>query len=298
MTMEPFRRKLIPLVSWVDSHTGGSLSVLHIAFERFNRVRGPEAAASIGYYALFSLFPLLLVLVSVLGYLLVNQNPVDVIESVLRMVPVSRSFIIESLTGIVQQRSTIGLIGLAGLGWAASGVFLTLLRNLNRAWPAATNRSFLEGRLAALAMVALMVAGLLLIFVLVTLSNVLPRLNVPIQGSVAVYRSSVWQVLASLVPWFLAFLVFLGLYRWGPNTHVPWRQALWGAVLATIAWEIATLVFTWYLRNYGLESYQLIYGPLGASIALLTWIYLTAYITLFGAHISAAVGAIDRRKED
>jgi membrane protein len=96
-----------------------------------------------------------------------------------------------------------------------------------------------------------------------------------------------------MVPWLVAFLIFLNLYRWLPNTPVRWAEAFWGAVFATIAWEATTLAFSWYL-NSGLARFELLYGSLGTSVAFLLWVYLSATITLFGAHISAAIAQTTR----
>jgi len=83
-------------------------------------------------------------------------------------------------------------------------------------------------------------------------------------------------------------LMLLGLYRWVPSALVRWPEATVGALVATGAMEVTTRGFSWYLRS-GLARYELIYGSLGAVVALLLWIYLNSLILLFGAHLSAAV---------
>jgi membrane protein len=82
--------------------------------------------------------------------------------------------------------------------------------------------------------------------------------------------------------------MFLSLYRWVPNTKVGWSGPLVGAFLAAFAWEVAASVFAWYLGS-GLVQYELIYGSLGTVVALMLWIYIGSLITLFGAHLGAAV---------
>jgi membrane protein len=91
------------------------------------------------------------------------------------------------------------------------------------------------------------------------------------------------------VPWLLTFLLILALYRWVPNTRVRTFEAFWGALPAAVATQATTAGFTWYLSS-GLASYQFVYGPLGAVVALMVWIYLNSLIILFGAHLSAAIG--------
>ncbi len=73
-----------------------------------------------------------------------------------------------------------------------------------------------------------------------------------------------------------------------PNTEVKRRAAFWGALVAALAWEVAANGLAWYLKS-GLVQYELVYGSLGAVVALMFWIYLSSWITLFGAHLSAAI---------
>lgn len=287
--LRPIRRIFQYILTWLDRRTFGAVSIFQDAVRRFNRVRGAEAAASIGYYALFSLFPLLLFLTSVVGYLLLNvQSPEGLVNIITDAIPVSRSFIQDNLLAILEQRQTTGAIGLLGIGWAASGVFTTLLRNINRAWPEASIRNIIQGRLIALGMIFILTILFIAILLVITFFNILPRLGIPVLGSSDISNTLLWRVVSRVIPWFFAFLIFLALYHWGPNTRVTWREAFWGALFSTIVWEIATAVFTWFVRS-GIARYEILYGSLGTSLALLTWIYLTAWITLFGAHLSSAV---------
>jgi membrane protein len=104
--------------------------------------------------------------------------------------------------------------------------------------------------------------------------------------------------LTNSISWLLSFLAYLGLYRWLPHTNVRWASAFWGAVFSATALKIAISVLTWYLSS-GLNRYQLVYGSLGAVIALLIMIYITSVITLFGAHFTAAIQKyLEQRLED
>jgi membrane protein len=78
-----------------------------------------------------------------------------------------------------------------------------------------------------------------------------------------------------------------------PNTKVKWSEALWGAAIASILINLATRIFTWFLGS-GMAAFEVIYGSLGAGLALVTWVYVCAVIVLIGAHISAAVAQVTR----
>jgi len=245
------------------------------------------------YYAMFSLFPLLLALVIAGSYFLERGVAYqEVVRLVSSAIPISRSLIEQNVRQVLELRGTVGLIGLVTLVWAATGVFTSFARNINRAWPEAEGRNFFEGRLVALAMIA--VLGLLLVLSLVSTAalEVLPSLGIPWVSRNLIGHERLWRAIGILVPALFSLLLFLAMYRWVPSAEVAWSDALWGALVATLGWEIAKRAFAWYL-DAGLASYRLVYGSLGTVIALMFWLYLSAWIALLGAHITAAAGQRD-----
>jgi membrane protein len=269
--------------------TGGTPETIRQVFQNFNQARAGEAAASMAYYAFFSLFPLLLLLSSILGYFLSSgTNRVDIVSYVTRIVPIQEHFIQQTLLAILKARNAVGVIGLLGLIWSASGAFSALAININRAWSVSDARGFFLDRLLAVGMIAVIILVLVIILIASSLMSLLPSFNIPLLGSFSIYYTFLWKALTRLVPWAIACLVFYLLYKLLPTTPVQPRAALWGALVAGIAWEVLTSAFTWYLGS-GLANYQAVYGSLGTIVGLLTWIYLSAWITLFGAHVSAVV---------
>jgi len=269
--------------------SGGSLDILRETFQRFNEARASEAAAGMAYYALFSLFPLLLALVAAGSFFLESERAYrEVVDLVTQAIPVSRGLIERNIRRVLELRGTVGIVGLIGLLWSATGVFTILANHINRAWPEAETRSFLEKRLVALGMVGAL-AGLLVLSLFSTaVLNLLPRLQVPLWGGVSVYETSLWAIASKLVPGLFIFLMFLSLYCWVPNTEVKWSGVIGGALVAAFAWEVVASAFAWYLSS-GLARYELVYGSLGAVVALMFWIYISSLITLFGAYLGAAI---------
>jgi membrane protein len=98
----------------------------------------------------------------------------------------------------------------------------------------------------------------------------------------------VLRVISALGSWLIIFLVFLTLYHRIPTLRVPWKASLWGALIASLSWKAVTAGFSWYLGS-SFGQYQLVYGSLGAIVAFLFLIYIISLITLFGAHLSAAI---------
>lgn len=266
--------------------SGKRLDILKNALGTFAETRASQSAASLAYYAFFSLFPLLLVIIAGGSYFLNSQQVYqDVIQLVQRAIPVSTRVISENLFEVLDERETVGILSLLTLLWSASGVFTNLAYSINLAWPGASRRNFFKKRLVGLAMIAgvsgLMVLSLALNWVI----NMVPILKLAI---VSFPDLSLWSFFSSLGSWLVIFLLFLVLYRWVPTAEVNWNATLWGALIASIAWKIAGAGFSWYLKS-GAVRYQSVYGSLGAIVALLFLIFIGSLITLFGAHLSAAM---------
>lgn len=270
----------------VNNLSGDRLNIIKTALETFSAMRASESAASLAYYALFSLFPLLLLFIAIGSYFLDRTQIYETVtELAQQALPVSTRIINQNLREVLEERETVGLIGLIILLWAASGVFTNLAYNINLAWPQARRRTFLQRRLMGMRMIGGLSGLLILAIILDWLSNLLTFVRV---DNILFYDLRVWRLLSIVASWLTVFLMFFALYRWVPTTFVRWRAAFWGALFATTAWQIATAGFTWFVTS-GFGPYRLIYGSLGAVVALLFLIYLISMITLFGAHLSAAI---------
>lgn len=283
------KAKAATIYRQANERSGGVLGIVKGSLETFGDARGSEAAAGMAYYTLFSLFPLLLALVATGSYLLDRQQVFQqVVDLVSNAFPISQTLIQENLRQVLALRGAVGLIGLGVALWSASGAFTILTRNVNRAWAEAPPRGFLENRLVALGMVGSLAVLLVLSVLASTVLNVLSRFQVPLVDLESLYSTPLWTALSDLVPWFFIFLLLLALYRWVPNAKVSWAAAFWAALVVALAWEIVANVFAWYVSS-GLARYRIVYGSLGTVVALMFWIYLSSWIMIFGAHLSAAV---------
>lgn len=272
--------------------TGGRLDILKNTLKSFSKVRASQAAASLAYYAIFSLFPLLLVLIASGSTFLNSQQ---VFESVTRLVqdtlPISPQLVNENLRQVLDARGAVGTIGLLTLLWSASGFFSNLAYNINLAWTNASRRNFFEKRLIGLGMIVGLSGLLILSLSLEWITSLIPFFN---SDTLPPLNRGLWRLASEVASWLTIFLLFLALYRWVPTSDVHWSATFWGALITSIAWKAATAGFSWYLSS-GLGSYSLVYGSLGTIVALLFLIFIVSWITLFGAHLSAT---IDRRKRD
>lgn len=281
--------KLQKLYVDLNHLTGERLDVLRDALSTFAAARAAQAAASLGYYALFSLFPLLLFLIIVGSYFIDSSRVYfNVIHAVEQVIPASPQLIEENLQHVLEQRESVGILVLITLIWSASSVFINLAHNINLAWAEAPARNILDRYLVGLGMVGVLSALLLMAIALDWTVHFLPLVNR--LGSSSAW-DRLWPLLSELASWIIVFLMFMALYLWIPTVPISRRAAYWAALVASTGWKIASTVFAGYLKS-GLNRYQIVYGSLGAIIALLFLIYLISLITLFGAHLAAA---IDRR---
>jgi membrane protein len=175
--------------------------------------------------------------------------------------------------------------------WAASGVVKSLIEGFQAAYRVPRNRSFLHGNFVAislvlLASVPLVGATLLIIFGVQVERAVLNAIKIdPLLHPL----SWAWVLVSRIARYGVAFaatvLATALLYYFGPYRKQRWRFVWPGAVLATVLWLLATSGFAWYARN--IANYNLMYGSIGAGIALLVWMYLMAIIALIGCEFNA-----------
>jgi membrane protein len=287
--IEKIKRQAERLFNLLDKMLGGVPGILRDAIAHFTETRGPEAAASMAYYSIFSLFPLLLSIIAISSFFFEREDiQAEILRLVRLAVPVSPGVIVNNIQEVLEERTTFGIAGGIGLIWAASGVFTTLFRNINRAWQRAAPLNLLLSRLVGVLLIIVMVVIMLLVRFAAAIINLMPLYDDIAVDLRRITETPLWVILGFVIPLLVTFLIFTMLYKWIPNTSVRWREALWAGLTAALAWEITTSLFTWAL-SVGLAQYRLVYGSLGAMIALLFWIYINSMILIFAAHISAAI---------
>jgi len=271
--------KVIQIYERVNQRSSGHLAVLVRASLNFSRRRASQAAAGITYYSIFSIFPLLVFMLTALSPLV----ELPIVQNALRdwlatAFPVSLESLLDEVNALLTTQGSVNLIALIGFLWAASGMFNSMLVAINYAWGIDTTRSRLQSRLIALALVTALAVIVVLLLILIWLIKLVASLVLTFWDSVGILS----------LPLLIQVLLIYALYRFGPTTSVRNRAALIGALTATLAIELTTWGFTWYL-NSEWSSYESLYGSLGAIIGLLFWVFLSNLIVLFGAYLTEAI---------
>lgn len=264
------------------------VTIIQRTMESFNRTRAAQAAASVAYYALLSIFPFLLVFITLGSLFLENDRMYqEVFRLISQTLPVSPDLVVKNLEQIIERRGPVGLIGILFLIWSASSVFTTLAHNVNLAWPDAVRRNFFQKRLVGIGMIGPLFLLILLSLVVDVLVGLISSTRWILPGVFSPDSSILSIFMPALSSWLLLFLCFTGLYRWVPTSRVAWKPALLGSIFSATVWSIAVRLFSWYVND--IADLSSIYGSLGALVALMLLIYIFCTIALLGAHLASAI---------
>jgi len=268
----------------------GVAHALPRAIEDLFRDRCPQYAASISFHVLFSLFPLTIVLVSVFGLVLQDDELRQrVINELLDVLPVSekgQANVQRSIEGIASPLSAIGFISLIALLWGASGMMASIRIGLETALKVDRGRPAAHAKLVDFVVVG--AAGVLVLVVvgLSAFAAFFSRLADRVAEEVGVQPNLSGVLLRDGVQLVVIAVMVLLLYRFVPARKLRTRGALAGAVLTSVgtwgASRILAVVFADFSR------YNLIYGSLAGVMTFLFFVYIVALILLLGAEFAHA----------
>ena len=245
-------------------------------------------AAGVAYYALFSLFPLLLGLIAILSFFLESEEiQAKVIDLTGGFLPGSELLVQDNIDATVGVRGALGLFSVIGMIWAGSAIFGALNRSINRAWDIHTDRPLYKGKPRQLLMA--LVVGILFALsfssaTVVRTAETLSQYDVPV---LSFFVQQVGQILLQGLSFILVLAIFLLIYKFMPNTKTYWKYIWPGAVAGAVLFELAKNLFILYLER---STYQNIYGSVTPVIVLLLWAYGSSLILLTGAELSSEYG--------
>jgi membrane protein len=261
-------------------------SFLKELLKRFMSDEVPGLSAQLSYFFLLSLFPFLIFLITLAGYLPISQK--DVLGTIEHYAPGESMQLIENTLNQILNTKNGGLLsfGIIATLWSASNGINAIVRAFNKAYDVQETRSFLVARGMAILLTVAMV------FVIVV------ALLLPVFGKeIGLFISSnfgfseqfltIWNTLRWGVSGTILFIVFAALYFVAPNKHLHVKDGLPGAVAATIGWIVVSLAFSYYVGNFA--NYSATYGSIGAVIVLMIWFYLSGMIIILGGELNAMI---------
>jgi membrane protein len=269
---------------WTMSHS--PTRVGRRAIEGFLAHEGLQYAGTMAYFAVLSVFQLL-VLAVVIGSIVLGQGEARdfVIEQVQAGTPLDAGTIAAVIDGAIESRGSMTIVSFGFLAWAALGIFSALSSGIGRVFQGSPPRSFLKDKLIGLILMlltgGLAVGSLVIGIVTGVLQSAASELVAGVPGG----DTAVWLI-GLVAPMILIFLAFWVIYRIVPTRPVSWMEVLPGAIAATVLWTALRFGFTWYATS--VARYDTAFGPLATGMTLLVFLYFASVIVLLGAEIARA----------
>ncbi len=247
-------------------------------------------AAAIAYHALFSLVPLALITLSVLG-LVVNSD--RIVSFIYDQVPLQESVSVQQnvdqIVAQARQLSVAGLsFGLIALAWSGTAIFSAVRRGLNATYSARLGKPYWRGKLIDFGLV-IAFGFLVLVSVAATATVQFAFSHFGPDGYDATMGIRVGTTAATAA---VTFVLFTMLYRFVPTTRPKWMEAVPGALFATLLFEALKNIAAFLLSQAPFTTNTAIYTGFSTAFAFLFWMYLNASILLLGAEFGRAIRQI------
>lgn len=273
------------------------------AVQKFDETDGEQRAASFAYYAFFSMFPLILLLITIGTSFLGPKADASskIIAYVSTQIPLEEQdmkAVISTINGVVQSRKSAGFIAIGVLFWTSLRFFQALVRGVNRAW-GTKEYSWWRLPIKNLGMLGILTSVL---FVGIIAPMVLKQIEdfywfhsrqIGLDFSVLGY---VFEFAKLLIPVVVLFTGMSLFFKYAPRRPTRFIEVWSAALFVTVSLELLQRLFVLYTRNIG--NFNALYGTFGSVVALLLWIYLSGSIIILGGCISAARYEIDMSLAD
>jgi membrane protein len=267
--------------------------VLMRTFHVYGQIDGEQRAAAFAYYVLFSLFPLMALLLTLGSMFFGADEIVEAIGGILPLVPEQQKFLWEAVDALERSRGGVSVISAIVLLWCSLRFFQALVRGVNRAWHT-VEIPWWQVPLKNLAMLAVigsaLFAGLLIPAVLQAAGELLRGAEDYLQTYFPAFNFRLASLALDTVRYVLGALVlfysFSMLYMTAPRKRVRFRQVWVAALVVTAALQIVQMAFVNILPhfiNYG------IYGAVGGMMLVLMWVYFSGITIMVGACLCAAL---------
>ena len=255
-------------------------------YDDVQRKHTMQMAAGLSYYFVMSLFPLLIMFAAVVAYLPIHHLFGEALDFIGSFMPKDSMGLVKTVLRdvITPYRGRLLSLGIIGTIWAASGGFSSMMEALNIAYDVPENRPFWKTRPLAIGMTFLI--GILLV---VALALMLLGPNFGGWLAAKLGLSKIFAVIWPYLRWSIA-LVFTVLaveliYFMAPNVKQRFKRTLPGAIIAVGCWILLSWALGLYFQHFA--NLNKTYGTLAAAVALMVWLYWTAFAILLGGEINA-----------
>ncbi|MCG5056997.1 MAG: YihY/virulence factor BrkB family protein [Limnoraphis sp. WC205] len=264
------------------------LSLLRETFNEWQQDKVPILAAALSYYMIFSIAPLLILVIAVLGFIVGEQIAQEEVFTKLESV-VGAENAVSIQTVLKNQFSPSSniratLVAIATILFGATTVFAQLKQALNMIWgvqpkPGRGLKDFIKTRILSIFMV--LGIGLILLLSLI-ISSVLSGTSEILEKYLFI-PSFIWSLVDLAISFGLITLLFAQIYRVLPDVKIAWKDVGVGAAMTAVLFIIGKSVISLYLGQSSIAS---AYGAAGSFVVLLMWIFYSTQIFLFGAEFT------------
>ncbi|MFS0782017.1 YihY/virulence factor BrkB family protein [Bacillus sp. 1P06AnD] len=246
--------------------------------------RATGLAAEQSYYYTLAIFPMMILILSVIPYLSLTSD--QVISAMEKLMPGQTVSLLEdNILKIVENRNGgILTFGILATLWSASKGMNSFIHSSNISFEVKESRSFIKSKLISVLLTIGLIAAFIIVLVLPVFGNVLIEAIEKLTP-----LSSEAHLLFSILRWIVAVAVMViilaFLYFFAPDKRYPFKHVLPGAFIGTVLWLVLSLAFSFYVTHF--SNYASTYGSLGGVIVLMLWLYFTGLVFVIGGEINA-----------
>ncbi|MCD7036322.1 YihY/virulence factor BrkB family protein [Metabacillus sp. GX 13764] len=259
-------------------------SLLRELFFRFERDEVAGLAAELAYFFLLALFPFLIFLITLIGYLPLSID--DILSVIREYAPGQSVQIIEMTLQQILNKQNSGLLSFSIIFalWSASSGINAIVRSFNRAYEAKETRPFIVARGTIILLTVAMIFVVIVALLLPVFGEYIGKFIFSSLGLPKMFMA-VWNAMRYIVSAMIIFIVLTALYYFGPSKRNYVKSVLPGSFAATVCWVLVSSMFSYYVSHFG--NYSATYGSIGGIIVLLVWLYLTGMIIILGGELNA-----------
>lgn len=253
---------------------------------KFLRDSTPGIAAQLAYYFMLALFPMLIFLLTLIP--LFNIETDTVLGFIEDYAPDDISGLLTGIITDVMESSSGGLlsVGIILTLWSASNGMNALMNAFNVAYGVEDNRNIFVARTYSIIFTLILTLAVALTFTLIVFGGQIGNLMFGVIGLDSEF-TTIWNLIRSILPFFLVFIVFLVMYTFAPNVKNKMKSTLVGTTFTTVAFLLASWGFSIYVSDFG--NYNATYGSLAGVIILMFWLFITGVIIIVGAQINSII---------
>jgi membrane protein len=267
--------------------------IKNLAF-RFRDDEVLALASQLAYSLIFSFFPFLIFLMTLVGYSPISSG--EVLSGLNRILPYEALELIKNTIIEVVETKNGHLLSLSLVItlWTSSGGFNAVIRGLNKAYDESEHRSIFKVQLMAILCTVGVALVIIITILLLVFGQMLGRF-LAIRLGFSYQFQVTWDAVRYIIILLSTIFIFAALYLYTPCRRLTWFEVIPGAIFSTIGLIVVSIGFAFYVNNFG--NYSRLYGSIGAVIVLLTWLFLLAIIIIMGGELNATL-AFDREGKE